>query len=110
MELMSRDKWLVLDLGEEASRPVHALSLLGKVGSFGAARVMLEESESPRGPWRCVSRFRALGGPLKWQRVDLKGDGGVSSRFVRLYVRREGHATFRHQVHGVQFHLAPELE
>ena len=40
MEMMSRDKWLVLDAG--AVRPVDALSLLGIVDSLGRARVSLE--------------------------------------------------------------------
>lgn len=93
------DKWLVFDLGEE--RQLTALSLLGKVDSFAPARATLECAPSPSGPWRRVSRFRALG-ELAWQRVDL--DGPATTRFCRVFIRREGHATFRHAVHGVVFH------
>ena len=111
MEMMSRDKWIVLDLGEEA-RPVCAMSLLGIVNSFGAARVELEISESADGPWQGVQRFRALRSPMRWQRVDLSAEDGepLNARFVRIFVRREGHATFRHQLHGIKFHVAEEEE
>jgi hypothetical protein len=111
MEMMSRDKWIVLDLGEDA-RPVRAMSLLGVVNSFGAARVVLEAGESADGPWQHVQRFRALGSPMRWQRIDLSAGNGepLNSRFYRIFVRREGHATFRHQVHGVKFHVAEEAE
>ena len=107
MEMMSRDKWIVLDLGENMA-PVSAVSLRGVVDSFGPARVILEASDSPSGPWRCIRRCRALGTPLRWQRIELTetNEPALSSRFVRLYIRREGHATFRHRLHGVRFHPA----
>ena len=105
MEMMSRDKWLVLDLGER--RPVSGLSLLGIVGSFAPARVHLQAGESPSGPWRRVCCFRALGSPMQWQHVELPPNVAEPSRFYRLFVRREGHATFKHQVHGVLFHAPP---
>merc|ERR1711988_1177439 len=101
MEAMSRDKWLVFDLGEE--RVINALELLGIVDSFGPARVSLQCAPSSSGPWRPMGRgFRALG-TMRWQRVELPG---TSARFCRLYIRREGHATFRHAVHGVIFRCA----
>jgi len=108
MEMMSRDKWLVLDLGAE--RTVDAISLLGIVDSFSKARMMLDVAESPDGPWERVGSFRALGTPLRWQKIDLGavGDGPQRARFFRLLVRREGHATFRHRVHGITVHTAPE--
>ena len=34
----------------------------------------------------------------------------LNARFVRIFVRREGHATFRHQLHGIKFHVAEEEE
>ena len=46
---------------------------------------------------------------LRWQRVGLPPDG-EPSRFYRLYVRREGHATFKHALHGVLFHAVGEGE
>ena len=106
MEMMSRDKWLVLDLGEDA-KPIRAISLLGIVNSFGPARVNLETSDSADGPWQSRG-LRAFGSPLRWQRVELaaENEAPLNSRFYRLYVRREGHATFRHQLHGVKFHVA----
>jgi len=100
MEMMSRDKWLVLDMG--AVRSVNALSLLGIVDSFGMARVRLDVGTSPSGPWRHVHSFRALGTPLRWQRVEL--DTAPNARFFRLFVRREGHATFKHRIHGITMH------
>ena len=100
MEMMSRDKWLVLDLGKAQS--AQALSLLGEVDSFGAARVLLEAGASPSGPWRKALGFRALSAPT-WQRIEL-GEGMRPARFYRLYIRREGHATFRYVVRGVRFH------
>jgi hypothetical protein len=107
MEMMSRDKWLVLDVG--AARSVEALSLLGDVDSFGAARMMLDAADSPNGPWRRVCSFRALG-TLRWQRIELAkaGQAPPTSRFIRLYVRREGHASFRHRVHGIVAHCAAD--
>ena len=69
--------------------------------------MMLETARSQNGPWRRVSSFRALRSPLKWQRVEL-GEAGPRARFFRLRVRREGHATFRHALHGVLFHCEPE--
>ena len=89
----------VTNLGEE--RQLTALSLLGKVDSFAPARATLECAPGPSGPWRRVSRFRALG-EMAWQRVDLEGP--ATTRFCRVFIRREGHATFRHAVHGVVFH------
>ena len=108
MEMMSRDKWLVLDLG--GTRTVHALSLLGIVDSFGSARMRLEVGSSPSGPWLPVHSFRALGTPLRWQRIELGGLGHTtpSARFFRLFVRREGHATFKHRVMGVTMHCDAE--
>lgn len=100
MEMMSRDKWLVLDLG--TPQPARALSLLGEVDSFGAARVLLEAGASPSGPWRKTLGFRALKCPT-WQRIEL-GERTRPARFYRLYIRREGHATFRYTVRGVRFH------
>ena len=107
MEMMSRDKWLVLDAG--AIRPVDALSLLGIVDSLGRARVSLEVADAPSGPWRRVGRFRALGSPLRWERFALAAPGQQppTSRFFRLHVRREGHATFSHRVHGVTLECSP---
>ena len=109
MEMMSRDKWLVLDLGSE--RPVHGLSLRGLVESFAPARVRLEVGETADGPWEHVHAFRALGAPLRWQRVDLRAEQRPeAARFLRLYVRREGHATFKHALHGVLVHCEPTEE
>ena len=101
MEMMSHDKWLVLDLG--AVRSVSAINLLGIVDSFGAARMRLDVGESPNGPWRPARHFRALGTPLSWQRVELAGGGQAApcARFYRLFVRREGHANFRHRIMGL---------
>ena len=101
MEMMSHDKWLTLDLG--CSRKPRALSLLGIVDSFGAARVMLDFGDSPEGPWQRAGRFRAFGSPMRWQRVELD-ESVPTTRYLRLYVRREGHATFQHRVHGVLVH------
>jgi len=98
MELMSHDKWLTLDLG--APRRIRALSILGVVSTFAPARVHLDVGMSPDGPWKRTGLFRALRSPMRWQRVDL-GDGVPEARYIRLYVRREGHATFQHKVHGV---------
>ena len=95
-----KDKWLVLDLGRESV--VRAISLLGEVNSFAPARVLLDAAPTADGPWRRVSHFRGLGA-LRWQRVDLS-ESRPASRFFRLYIRREGHASFRHAIHGVQFH------
>ena len=94
------DKWLVFDLGAE--RQLLGLSILGVVDSFAPARAVLECAESPEGPWRRVGRFRALG-RLAWQHVTVDV---AAARFCRLYIRREGHATFRHAVHGVVFHVS----
>ena len=94
------DKWLIFDLGEE--RPLLGLSILGVVDSFAPARAVLELAPSPEGPWHRVGRFRALG-QLKWQHVTLDAP---AARFCRMYIRREGHATFRHEVHGVVFHVS----
>jgi hypothetical protein len=105
MEMMSRDKWLVLDLGEE--RTVSALSVRGVVSSFAPARVRLQVGESAEGPWEHVSSFRAMRAPLRWQRIELDTPQPPSSRFFRLHIRREGHANFRHAVHGVLFHCDP---
>ena len=105
MEMMTRDKWLVLDIGAE--RAVSALSVLGVVDSFSKARVILDSGATPEGPWRRVCCFRALGSPLRWQRVELAGDGASAppnARFFRLLVRREGHANFRQRVFGLQMH------
>lgn len=107
MEFMSRDKWIVFDVGEP--RSPSAVSLLGVVDSFGPARVLLDAGASPSGPWRRVAGFRAFGVPMRWQRVGLPPDG-EPSRFYRLYVRREGHATFKHALHGVLFHAVGEGE
>ena len=96
----------MLDLGQ--ARPVSALSLRGIVDSFGPARVLLDAGATPDGPWRRIDAFRALGTPLRWQRIEL--DQQPSTRYFRLYVRREGHATFRHRLHGVKFHLPPTPE
>ena len=74
------------------------------------ARATLECAPGPSGPWRRVSRFRALG-QMAWQRVDLEGP--ATTRFCRVFIRREGHASFRHTLHGVLFHCAdgqPEEE
>jgi len=98
MEMMSRDKWLVFDLGCE--RTVHSISLLGEVDSFGPARVLLDAAQSPRGPWWRVSHFRGLQS-LDWHCVRLTAQ--PTGRFFRIYIRREGHATFRHKIHGVLF-------
>ena len=112
MEMASRDKWIVLDLGE--THPVCAISLLGVASTFGAARVNLDTAESADGPWRRVGSFRALRSPMRWQRVELSGLRGTpapcSSRFFRLHVRREGHATFRYALHGLQFHRQPDVD
>ena len=94
------DKWLIFDLGEE--RPLLGLSILGVVDSFAPARAVLELGPSAEGPWRRVRRFRALG-LLKWQHVTIDAP---AARFCRMYIRREGHATFRHKVHGVVFHVS----
>ena len=95
------DKWLILDVGNKG--PPRALSIRGVVDSFGPARVLLDAAATPSGPWRRAACFRALGSPLRWQRVEL-GDSVPQSRYYRLYVRREGHASFRQLLHGVQFH------
>ena len=86
----SRDKWLVFDLG--SPRVVKALNLLGKADMFAPARVLLDVAPSAEGPWRRVSAFRGLG-RLQWQQFELPPR--PPARFFRLYVRREGHATFR---------------
>ena len=101
MEMMSRDKWLILDLG--TARKPRALDLLGVVNSFGAARVLLDVGNSPDGPWKRAGCFRAFGSPMRWQRVQL-GRDVPTVRYMRLFVRREGHATFQHKVHGVLVH------
>jgi len=101
MEMMSRDKWIVLDL--ETPRQVCAISFRGIVGSFGPARVLLDVGSSAQGPWQRVGRLRALGAPLRWQRHEL-GQATPPSQFMRVYIRREGHATFRHAIHGVLVH------
>jgi hypothetical protein len=106
MEAMARDKWLVLDLAE--AQPIAALSLLGVVDSFAPARVLLDAGATADGPWRRVGSFRALGAPMRWQRVEL--GQRPAARFFRLYVRREGHASFRHALHGVRFHREQEQE
>ena len=112
MEMMSRDKWLVLDIGSE--RSVEAISLRGLVDSFAPARVRVETGETADGPWDHVRQCRAFGAPLRWQQFDLRGHGGggapIAGRYFRLHVRREGHATFRHAVHGVLFHCEPTAE
>ena len=61
----------------------------------------LDVGATPDGPWQRTGGFRAFGAPLRWQRVEL-GSEVPASRYVRLFVRREGHATFRHKVHGVR--------
>lgn len=101
--LCRRDKWLVFDLG--CARTVNSINLLGEVDSFGPARVLLDSSQSANGPWRRVSHFRALAA-LRWQSVPLTPR--PSARFFRIYIRREGHATFRHAVHGVFFNCRRE--
>eukprot|EP00966_Prymnesium_polylepis_P022719 522688-Prymnesium_polylepis.2 len=98
-----RDKWLVFDLGDV--RVVRALSLLGEVNSFAPARVLLDSAPTADGPWRRVDHFRGLGS-LRWQRVNLAER--PATRFFRLYIRREGHASFRHAVHGCLFHCDKE--
>ena len=47
-----------------------------------------------------------------WQRVDLARPGQPPpvARYFRLYVRREGHANFRHRVHGLVAHCRAEEE
>ena len=93
-----RHLWHLLRL----KRPLLGLSILGVVDSFGPARARLECAESPDGPWRRVGRFRALG-RKEWQHVVVEAP---ATRFCRLYIKREGHATFRHAVHGVVFHVS----
>ena len=97
-----------MQLSAEPAQPVTALSLLGTVDSFGAARVLVDAGESADGPWRRVGKFRALGAPMQWQRLELGAKeparAATAARYYRLYVRREGHATFRHAIHGVRFH------
>lgn len=99
MELMSRDKWLVFDLG--GVRRVRELRLLGYVSTLGAAHATLQSAPTADGPWRRVRGFRALKA-LDWQSVPIGGPD-ATARFLRLHIRREGHATFRHAVHGVEF-------
>ena len=106
MEMMSRDKWLTLDLG--TARKPRALDLLGVVNSFGAARVLLDVGNSPDGPWKRAGCFRAFGSPMRWQQVEL-GRDVPTVRYMRLFVRREGHATFQHKVHGVLVHCDKKL-
>ena len=99
MELMSRDKWLVFDLGRV--HRVCELRVLGVVSTLGAAHATLQSAPSADGPWRRVRGFRAMKA-LEWQRIPIGGPA-ASARFYRLHIRREGHATFRHAVHGVEF-------
>jgi hypothetical protein len=103
MEKMSKDKWIVFDLDE--AQPVSAISLLGVVDMFAPARVELQAADSVNGPWRHVTRFRGLTSAKRWQRIEIPGAlPERTSRYFRLYIRREGHATFRHKLHGVEFH------
>ena len=92
-----RDKWLVLDLGSKCT--VTSISLLGEVNTFRPARVLLDSAHTAGGPWQRVTQFCGLGA-LKWQRINLTTK---PARFFRIYIRREGHATFRHAIHGVAF-------
>ena len=100
MERMSHDKWLVLDLGRAAAP--RALSLLGTASTVGGARVTLQRATSPRGPWRTVAHVRGLRGLRAPTRQPLPADLSPS-RYFRLYMRREGHASFRHAIHDVCF-------
>lgn len=100
MEKMSHDKWLVFDLGRP-ERPSR-LSILGVASTFGGARVAIEHSESPDGPWRRVATVRAMRSLRNPVSVELPAQG-QAWRYYRLYIRREGHATFRHALHDVVF-------
>ena len=84
-----------------AALRLKGFSILGVVNSFAPARAMLQCAPSPDGPWRLTGRFRVLG-QLAWQRFDFEG----TARYWRLFIRREGHATFQHRVHGVVFHVS----
>mmetsp|Transcript_21841 Transcript_21841/g.54450 ORF Transcript_21841/g.54450 Transcript_21841/m.54450 type:complete len:178 (-) Transcript_21841:264-797(-) len=100
MEMMSRHKWVVFDLGDAHS--VTAVSLLGTVSSFAPAHLLLDCASSAQGPWRRVHSFRGLKS-LRWERINL-AESTTKSRYYRLFIRREGHASFRHAIHGVFFH------
>jgi len=104
MEAMSRDKWLVFDLGSKQTPS--AISLLGLVDSFGGARVLVDAAPSEQGPWRRVGHLRALKSLKAPERMALPAKTGAA-RFFRIYIRREGHATFRHAIHDVVFHCDP---
>ena len=104
MELMSRDKFVVLDL----ARPCHvdAISLRGVVSSLGKARVLVDCSQSPHGPWQRIGLIRGLASASVEERHSLHVQR-TPSRYVRLYIRREGHATFRHEIHRCRLHARP---
>ena len=98
MEMMSRDKRLVLDLG--TPQPARALSLLGEVDSL-----------VPRGCWRPAPHRQVLGArrsascpQVPHVAAHRTGRAYTAACFYRLYIRREGHATFRYTVRGVRFH------
>jgi len=100
MEKMSRDKWLVLDLGRPAVPS--ALTIRGVVSTLGGARICLDRGESPSGPWRRVTTLRGLRGLRTPVQCDLPASL-PPTRYFRLYIRREGHATFRHVIHDLSF-------
>ncbi len=93
-------------------RPL-AIDILGKVGSLAPARVLVDMAPSPAGPWKRIGAVRALtgtlNGNLKRERQKLSSTL-PPMRYCRLYIRREGHASFRHQVHDVSFVCLPEAD
>ena len=105
MEFMSKDKFIVFDL-KKKMKPT-AISITGLVSSFGKARIIVQSSQRPNGPWTHVTFIRALGDARKTERHTLPNEI-ADARYYRLYIRREGHATFKHSISNVQFHCADD--
>jgi len=99
MEAMSRDKYLIFDLG--CTMKISEIDILGRVHSLRGSRILLQIGPSAKGPWQQAHSFRALSS-LQRTRSALPKDL-PSTQFVRLFIRREGHATFRYKVHDVRF-------
>jgi hypothetical protein len=104
MEKMSHDKWLILDLGRTCTPS--ALSILGVASTFGGARICVDRADAPSGPWRRLATLRGLCSLRAPAQCRLPADA-PPSRYYRLYMRREGHATFRHALHDVAFVCPP---
>jgi len=107
MEKMSHDKWLVLDLGRTCAPS--ALNILGVASTFGGARICVDRADSPSGPWRRLTTLRGLRSLRAPAQCRLPASA-QPSRYYRLYMRREGHATFRHAIHDVVFVCPPAGE